>query len=83
MEGEEGVEADHGDGEAGGGHQREAPHLLTRHPRHLGRPRILRHGLLTDPRRQEAVGEEVLTVPAELLLLLRHVSAMKLSNCLW
>ena len=79
MEGEEGVEADHGDGEAGGGHQREAPHLLTRHPRHLGRPRILRHGL----RRQEAVGEEVLTVPAELLLLLRHVSAMKLSNCLW
>ena len=82
MEGEEGVEADHGHGEAGGGHQREAPHLLTRHPRHLGRPRIPRHGLW----RQEAVGEEVLTVPAELLLLLlllRHVSAMKLSNCLW
>ena len=80
MEGEEGVEADHGDGEAGGGHQREAPHLLTRHPRHLGRPRILRHGL----RRQEAVGEEVLTVPAELQLLLRHGDrAMRLSNCLW
>ena len=78
MEGEEGVEAHHAHGEAGGGHQREAPHLLTRHPRHLGRPRIL----LTDPRRQEAVGEEVLTVPAELLLL-RHVSAMGQSNCLW
>ena len=66
MEGEDGVEADHGHGEAGGGHQREAPHLLARHPGHLGRPRILGHGLGL-PRRQEAVGEEVLAVSAELL----------------
>ena len=66
MEGEDGVEADHGHGEAGGGHQREAPHLLARHPGHLGRPRILGHDLGL-PRRQEAVGEEVLAVSAELL----------------